>query len=98
MSEEAKALGEMSEIEALRREVARLNDHRIMAVNASTPRLLWFQFLRGLAFGLGSVVGATILVSALVYVLSSVDFVPVVGEWAAEVIRVIEGTRSQQTP
>ena len=38
MSEEAKALGEMSEIEALRREVARLNDHRIMAVNASTPR------------------------------------------------------------
>ena len=86
------------EVSKLRDEVARLNDHRIMRVNASTPRLLWFQFLRGLAFGLGSVVGATILVSALVYVLSSVDFVPVVGEWAAEVIRVIEGTRSQQTP
>ena len=80
------------EVSALREEIARLNDHRFMRVHASTVRLIWFQFMRGVAFGLGSVVGATIVVSVLLYALSSVDFVPVVGEWAAEVIRVIEGT------
>ena len=83
------------EIALLRKEVARLNDHRFVQIHRSTPRLLWFQLLRGLAFGLGSVVGATILVSVLVYTLSSIDFVPVVGEWAAKVIGVIEGARAE---
>ena len=72
-------------------ELARLNGHWVLQSNGSTGRIAWYSFLRGVAFGLGSVVGPTILVSALVYALSSVDFVPVVGEWAAEVIRVIEG-------
>lgn len=79
------------EIAGLREELARLNGHRFMQVNGSTRRVLWFQFLRGVAFGLGSVVGATIVVSSLVFALSSVDFIPVIGEWAAEVITVIEG-------
>ena len=81
---------------ALNDEVARMNAHWCMRSNASTGRMLWFTFLRGLAFGLGSVVGATILVSLLVYSLSSIDFVPVLGEWAAEVIRVIEGQRGTE--
>ena len=81
---------------ALNDEVARMNAHWFMRSNASTGRMLWFTFLRGLAFGLGSVVGATILVSLLVYSLSSIDFVPVRGEWAAEVIRVIEGQRGTE--
>ena len=80
------------EITALRQEVAHLNGHRFVKVHSSWWRLMWFQFLRGLAFGLGSVVGATILVSVLVYVLSFVDFVPVLGEWAREIIRIVEGT------
>ena len=79
------------EVGALRREIERLNGHRMLRIYGSTGRLLWHQFLRGLAFGLGSVVGATILVSVLVYVLSFVDFVPVLGEWAAEIIRIVEG-------
>ena len=80
----------MTEIESLRAELARLNDHRVMRSHATVPRLLLFNFLRGLAFGLGSVVGATALVSVLVYMLSSIDFIPVIGEWATEIIRVIE--------
>jgi len=80
------------EMTALRRELERLNGHRLIRVYDNSVRLLWFQFLRGLAFGLGSVVGATILVSVLVYLLSSVDFIPVLGEWASEIIQVIEGT------
>ena len=79
------------EIALLREEVARLNGHRFVQIHGSTLSLLWFQLLRGLAFGLGSVVGATILVSLLVYFLSWVDFIPVIGEWAAEVVRIVQG-------
>ena len=79
------------EIRTLRREIAELNGHKMLRVYGSTTRLVWHQFLRGLAFGLGSVVGATILVSVLVYFLSWVDFIPVIGEWAAEVVRIVQG-------
>ena len=85
--------GLQQEVSTLRRELERLNSHKMLQLYGSTRRLLWHQFLRGLAFGLGSVMGATILVSVLVYVLSFVDFVPVLGEWAAEVVRIVEGAQ-----
>lgn len=78
------------EVAALGRELAVVNNHWLLRTHKSTGRLLWFQFLRGLAFGLGTAVGATVLVAVLVYLLSSVDFIPVLGEWAKEIIRVIE--------
>lgn len=67
-----------------------LNRHRFVRIHNSTRRLMWFQFLRGLAFGLGSVLGASILVSFLVLALSQISFVPIIGEWAQEVIEEIE--------
>ena len=78
------------EIARLNGQVAALREHWAFRSHSSWRRTLVFNFLRGLAFGLGSVVGATVLVAALVYALSWVDFIPVVGEWAKEVIRVIE--------
>ncbi|MBO6790653.1 MAG: hypothetical protein HRT60_08570 [Dinoroseobacter sp.] len=78
------------EVDALRLEIAKLNDQRFLRSQATWFGLLWYNFLRGLALGLGSVVGATLLVSVLVYMLSSIDFVPVIGEWANEIIAVIE--------
>jgi hypothetical protein len=45
--------------------------------------MLAFQFVRGLALGLGTVVGASVLVSVLAFALAQIDFVPIVGEWAA---------------
>jgi len=73
------------DVAGLRREVARLNQHRFMRIHNSTSRLLWFQFLRGLAFGLGTVLGATVLVSILALALSKIDFLPIIGDWAKEI-------------
>lgn len=78
------------EIAALRREMARINAHRFVRLHDSPVRMIGFQFARGLAFGLGSVLGATILVSLAVYLLSGIDFIPIVGEWAAEIAREIQ--------
>lgn len=81
-----------SEIESLRQEVARLNNHRFVKIHNSTLRLVWFQLLRGLAFGLGSVLGATILVSVAAYVLSNIDFLPIIGDWASQIAQQIDSS------
>ena len=78
------------EVAALRAEVARLNAHRFIRLHNSLPRLVAFNFLRGLAFGLGTVIGATILVSFVALALSRIDFIPIIGEWAAEIARQMQ--------
>jgi hypothetical protein len=52
--------------------------------------MIGFQILRGLAFGLGSVIGATVLVSLLIFLLSNINFIPIIGEWANEIRLVLE--------
>ena len=70
------------EIRSLRAEVQRLNDHRFIKVQNSTRRMLTFMLMRGLALGLGTVIGASVLVSILAFVLAQIDFIPIIGEWA----------------
>lgn len=73
-----------SQEEAIRRltaEVERFNNHRFIVVQNSRWRLLGFQFMRGLAFGLGSVIGASLLVSMIGWWLSQFEFLPLIGDW-----------------
>ncbi|MBN2907497.1 MAG: hypothetical protein JXJ18_12380 [Rhodobacteraceae bacterium] len=80
------------EIAALRREVGRLNAQRFFRLNGSVWKMLGVQFLRGLAMGLGTVVGASALVSIIVYSLGQIDFIPVIGDWAKQIAQEIQTT------
>lgn len=84
------------EVRALRAEVARMNNHRFIRLHDSLFKLGLFQLYRGLAFGLGSVLGATILVSWVIYMLGSIDFIPVLGDWASQIIDEIQVTPTEQ--
>ena len=53
-------------------------------------RLLAVSLLRGLAIGFGSVLGATILVGLVLWVLSLFDTAPVIGEWINDIRQTIE--------
>ena len=77
-------------LQKLTSEVERLNQHRFIRVQNSLWRLIAFQFVRGLAFGLGSVVGATLLVSVLAWWLSQIEFLPIIGDWAAQIVKQIQ--------
>lgn len=81
------------QIVRLTRELEKLNAHRFVRIHNSLWRLVGFQFLRGLAFGLGSVVGATILVSLLAWWVSQFEFLPIIGDWAAQIADRIETAR-----
>lgn len=67
--------------------------HRFVKIHNSTLRLVWFQFLRGLAFGFGTVVGASLLVSIVVLTLSQIEFIPIIGNMATQIIREIDAAR-----
>lgn len=77
------------EVAALRAQVETLNNHRFLRVMNSVPRMLAYSFARGLAIGLGTVLGASVLLSVLVWVLSTINFIPVIGEWAAQIVNEI---------
>lgn len=80
----------ISDVARLAREVERLNGHSFITLHNRPWRLLGFQFAKGLAFGLGTVIGASILVSAIAVALAQIEFLPIIGEWAAEIARQME--------
>src|SRR6056297_742008 len=81
------------EVRALRAELQTLNKHRFVRIHNNIPRLLAFNFVRGLAVGLGTVLGATVLLSLIVWALSQIEFLPIIGEWASQ---IAEQMRSAQ--
>lgn len=80
----------LAELARLRVELSRLNSHRYIKVHNSYFQMVGFQFLRGLATGLGTVIGATVVVSLLALSLSKIDFIPIVGKWAARIAEQIQ--------
>ncbi len=90
MDDETNQAGMTGEMAALTREVALLNRHRFVVLHNSPIRLLVWRFAGGLAFGLGTVVGASLVVSILIYALSSIDFIPVIGDWAASIAQEMQ--------
>lgn len=80
-------------IEALTVEVKKLNDHRFIKVQNSVWRLIFFQLARGLAFGLGTLMGATVLVSLLAWWASQFSFIPVLGDWLLQIVEQMEQGR-----
>ncbi len=75
----------LSETEQLKQEIERLNNHKFLRVHDSYLKMMFYQLLRGISFGLGSVLGATILVSFVGFWLSKIEFVPLIGDYAAQI-------------
>jgi len=55
----------MADDQRLNEQMDQLLNHPALRMQRSVIAMLWFNLLRGLAFGLGSVLGATILVYVL---------------------------------
>ncbi|MEY8882237.1 DUF5665 domain-containing protein [Donghicola sp. XS_ASV15] len=74
-----------SETEKLTEEIERLNNHKFLRVHDSYLKMMFYQLLRGISFGLGSVLGATILVSFVGFWLSKIEFIPLIGDYASQI-------------
>ncbi|OUX16774.1 MAG: hypothetical protein CBE11_01255 [Rickettsiales bacterium TMED251] len=74
----------------LHTEIATLNKKKFFQIYESIWKMLFFSFIKGLASGLGWVIGATILVSILTFLLSKFEFIPILGELISEIILEIK--------
>lgn len=71
--EEYKALGRMVE-------------DLYLANTSRAYRLLWYNFVRGLAYGLGIFIAGTFVVAILVWVLGFFDQVPLIGPFVQSIV------------
>ena len=83
----------MADDQRLNEQMDQLLNQPALRMQQSVIAMLWFNLLRGLAFGLGSVLGATILVYATVQILAQIEFIPILGDWAIQLIEQIEMKR-----
>ena len=79
-----------NEIKKLSEAIKSLNNNNIFKIFNSTKKILFISFLKGLASGLGWIIGATILVSLLTYILSQIEFIPILGDIVSQLIQEIE--------
>ena len=79
-----------NEIKKLSEAIKSLNNNNIFKIYNSTKKILFVSFLKGLASGLGWIIGATILVSILTFALSQIQFIPIMGEWVSKLITEIQ--------
>jgi hypothetical protein len=56
----------------------------------SRRKRLLDKFLDGLASSIGSWVGTTIVVGILLFIVSKIDFVPIIGNFVAHLIKYIQ--------
>ena len=78
------------EIKKLSEAIKSLNNNNFFKIYNSTKKILFISFLKGLASGLGWIIGATILVSLLTYILSQIEFIPILGDIVSQLIQEIE--------
>ena len=78
------------DIKKLSEAIKSLNNNNIFKIYNSTKKILFVSFLKGLASGLGWIIGATILVSLLTYILSQIEFIPILGDIVSQLIEEIE--------
>ncbi|NOR62354.1 MAG: hypothetical protein GQ535_07675 [Rhodobacteraceae bacterium] len=85
----------IAEVRALRAEIETFNNHRFVRVQNKPWRLFFNRFLMGLAMGFGTVFGATVLVSVVIYSLQGIDWLPIIGDWASEIATQMKGEMGQ---
>lgn len=71
----------------------KIEDHLTANVRLSRKDIMISNFLGGLAWGLGSVLGATVVVAVLFGILRTINFVPIVGDFVTGVMQQIDQNR-----
>jgi len=56
-------------------------------------KLIFYNFIGGLARGLGTAIGLTFLVALLVFMLRKIVDLPLIGEYIADLLDIIERNR-----
>lgn len=56
-------------------------------------RFLWLGFIRGIVYGLGIVVAIAIVLPIILWLLSTIDWIPYIGDLVSEIISRMESAQ-----
>lgn len=86
-----KRLNQLShEVESLREYLKGLRLQQYIQALLNTRRIALMSLLSGIMSGLGAIIGATIVLSLLVYLLSRLEVLPIIGDWIARIVRIVQ--------
>ena len=72
------------------RQLGKMLEDLFLERTSSTPRLLWYNFMRGIAYGLGIFLAGTVVIALLLWFLGLFDQVPVVGRFVQAVMNSVQ--------
>lgn len=64
-------------------------------VNRPIGKMLLNNFLGGIVWSLGTLIGASVVISIVGYLIAQVDFVPIIGKWVADIILASQSNLSR---
>ncbi len=87
------------EVKELSKEVRKIKSLEFFKFFKSPWKFIGFSLLKGIMVGFGTVLGASVIVGLVVYLLAKISFVPVIGEFVEDVIEQIDsgGTEEDQS-
>jgi len=89
----AKEITNMSQIEKLSRKMDNMRVAEYTEMITNPKRIIWMNFIVGLARGLGMGIGFTLLAGVVIYLLRSWVNLPFVGKLIADLLQIIEAYR-----
>jgi Domain of unknown function (DUF5665) len=81
----------VKEVKELTKEVKSLKKLEFVKVLKHPWKYMWLSFLHGLMVGFGWVIGASVLVAMLIYILAQIQFVPYIGDFVTDIIDEVRG-------
>lgn len=73
--------------------VKQLRSERYLQMIDNRKRFLFYNFMAGVARGVGWALGATIILGIVVWILSQLINVPFLGDWIGNIIDYIQQSR-----
>ncbi len=80
----------LKKIEQFSQQMERLHLPEYIAYLHNPKRILFINFLVGLARGIGVSIGATVVAGLIIYLLSKMVTLPIVGQFIAEIIKIVK--------
>lgn len=62
---------------------------KVVEIKASIGKMMFSNFLSGIAWGFGTVVGATFVVTILIFLFSKLNTAPIIGSYISHIINSI---------
>lgn len=76
----------ISDEQDLTKAIVELDVHmKTLADHYEPGKYLWMGFLRGIVYGLGILVAISLVVPLIIALLSSIDWIPVIGDFVSDI-------------